>query len=63
MQRIVRVLENEWSAKLKTKVKLSFNSLYAHDLAGRAIAFGTLVQGGMEVVKATSVAGLITDDI
>ena len=56
---IAKVLDRELSAKLETDVKLSFDSLYAHDLAGRAMAFSKLVQGGMDIAKAAVLAGLM----
>ena len=62
VQLIAKVLERELGAKLETEVKLSFNSLYARDLAGRAMAFSKLVQGGMDVAMATALAGLIESD-
>ena len=62
VQHITRVLEREQSAKLETEVKLSFNSLYARDLAGRAMVFNKLVQGGMAVAMAAALTGLVERD-
>lgn len=62
-QSMAKVSECTLTAKLKTEVKLCFDSLYAHDLVGRAMALSKLVQGDMGVVKAASVAGLMTDDM
>ena len=62
VQPIAKVLERELTAKFETEVKLSFDSLYAHDLAGRAMAFSKLVQGGMDIAKAAALSGLIAGD-
>lgn len=42
-------------------VEFSFESLFASDIAGRARAFGSLVQGGMDVEEAAVLTGLISD--
>lgn len=62
VQALARILERELTAKLEVEVKLSFD-LYSVDLTGCAQVFQKLVAGGMEVVKAASVAGLMTDDV
>ena len=54
-----RMVEAELSAKLETKIGLDFSGLFAHDLAGRARAFQSLVGGGMDVAKAASLRGLM----
>ena len=40
---------------------LNFDSLFASDLSGRARAFGSLVQGGMDVTKAAGLSGLLVE--
>ena len=40
-------------------ISLSFDGLFAADLAGRARAFQSLVNGGMDVAKAAALAGLM----
>ena len=40
-------------------VEFSFEPLMASDIAGRARAFGSLVQGGMEIEEAAALTGLI----
>lgn len=53
----------ELAAKLDTPdVRFDFTQTYAHDLAGRAQAFGKLVQGGMATDKALAVSGLIVGE-
>ena len=54
-----RMVEAELSAKLETKIGLDFSSLYAHDLAGRARAFQSMVGGGMELERAAALSGLM----
>ena len=63
VQPIAGVLERELSAKLEAEVSLKFDGLYTHDLQGRATSFQKFVAGGMEVVKAASVAGLMTENV
>ena len=40
----------------------NFDRLFASDLSGRARAFGSMVQGGMDVTKAATLAGLMEQD-
>ena len=40
----------------------NFDKLFASDLSGRARAFGSMVQGGMDVTKAATLAGLMEQD-
>ena len=42
LQPVSRIIEEECSSKLDTEISLSFRSLMASDLAGRARAFGSL---------------------
>ena len=56
-----RLVELELSAKLDQDVRLSFDSLFASDLSGRARAFQSLVGGGMKVAKAAALAGLMEE--
>ena len=57
-----RLVELELCAKLDTEVTLSFEALYASDIAGRARAFQSMVGGGMDVTKAASLSGLMLAD-
>ena len=53
----------ELSRKLDVPgLRFNFASLWAHDLAGRAQAFGNMVKNGMPLDKAAGLAGLITDE-
>ena len=61
VQPLARVLEAELMEKLEAAVHLDFGDLYAHDLAGRAMAFQKLVAGGMPVQDAINVSGLMND--
>ena len=55
-----RIVETELRAKLDAPdLTLSFDSLYAADLSGRARAFQSMVGGGMEIEKAATLAGLM----
>ena len=56
---LARVLQDELSAKLDGEVALSFGRLFTGDLSGRARAFQSLVNGGMDLAKAAALAGLM----
>ena len=57
-----RIVAEELSAKFETDIGLSFDSLFAADLSGRARAFQSLVGGGMAVEKAAALAGLMQSE-
>ena len=59
VQPLGKLLASELSAKLEAEIDLDFSGLYAHDLAGRARAFSSLVGGGMDVTKAAALSGLM----
>ena len=60
---LARLVQDELRAKLDDPdLVLSFDSLFAGDLAGRARAFQSLVGGGMDVTKAAGLAGLMESD-
>jgi len=61
VQPLGRLLAAELSAKLETDVSLNFERLYAHDLAGRARAFQSMVGGGMDPAKAAGLSGLMVE--
>lgn len=50
------------AAEVDLIVEFSFESLMASDIAGRARAFGSLVQGGMDIEEAAQLTGLISDE-
>ena len=57
------MVEAELRAKAHPGISLSFDSLFAADLSGRARAFHSMVGVGMDVAKAAALAGLtISDD-
>ena len=57
-----RKVERELQDKLEDTVTLSWQELRASDLSGRARAFQSMVGGGMDVVKAVAIAGLMTPE-
>lgn len=56
---LAKIVSEELTAKFETDISLSFDQLFAADLAGRARAFQSLVGGGMEISKAAGLAGLL----
>ena len=63
VQPLAAVLERELADKLDAPdVKLRFESLYAHDLQGRATAFQKLVTAGMNVNEALVTSGLLDEN-
>ena len=54
-----RIVAEELSEKFETDISLSFDSLFAADLSGRARAFQSLVGGGMDLAKAAALSGLM----
>ena len=58
VESVARLVEAELSAKLESPVKLSFEGLWAHDLAGRAQAFKGMVAAGMSLERAVAISGL-----
>ena len=62
VQPIAKVLERELSTKLEAGISLNFDSLYAHDLQGRATSFKKLIEGGMPIEKAAALSGLMISD-
>ena len=60
---VARMVALELSRKLDVPgLRFKFDSLWAHDLAGRASSFKALVAGGMAVDKAAALAGLLAMD-
>ena len=50
------------AARFETEVSFNFDRLMASDLSGRARAFQSMVNGGMDVAKAAALAGLMSND-
>ena len=57
---VAETVGDELSAKLETPIRFRFESLYAHDLSGRAGSFAKLVAGGVAMPTALTIAGLDT---
>ncbi len=57
-----KLVESEMKAKLDDEITLSWGELRATDLSGRARAMQSMVNGGMSVTDAVSVAGLMVED-
>ena len=58
-----RIVETELRGKLDSPgLAFSWSELRASDIAGRARAFGSLVNGGMEIDKALAVTGLLSQE-
>ena len=63
VQPLAACVAGELAVKLDTPtLTLSFDRLFASDLSGRARAFQSLVNGGMDVNHAAGLAGLLLDD-
>ena len=57
-----KMIERELRLKLeRPSLSISFDALFASDLSGRARAFQSLVNGGMDTNKAAGLAGLMED--
>ena len=41
---------------------LDFSSLFASDITGRARAFGSMVNGGMDIERAAGLSGLLAGE-
>ena len=62
IQPVADLVAEELSNKLDQEIRFGFESLYAHDLAGRAQAFQKLAAGGMSIDRALAVSGLAISD-
>lgn len=60
LQPMAKLIEAQ-ALEVGLSVQFSFEGLFASDIAGRARAFGSLVQGGMDVEEAATLTGLISD--
>ena len=60
IQPLGRLVETA-AARAGVPVKISFDALMASDISGRARAFGSLVNGGMDIPDAQAVAGILLD--
>lgn len=57
-----KILEGELRKMYGGKAKVSFESLFASDIQGRARAFQSLAGGGMDLEKAAALSGLLIGD-
>ena len=57
-----RIVEAELRSKVDQNIGIGFDSLFASDLSGRARAFQSMVNGGLSVERAASLAGLMDQD-
>ena len=62
VQPLARIVQAELSETLDVDVSLSFDSLMASDLSGRARAFQSMVKAGLPIEKAAGLAGLMSDE-
>jgi len=58
---LAAVIAWELSGLIGRRVRFSFESLFASDIAGRARAFQSLVGGGMDIEQAAALSGLIME--
>ncbi len=61
LEPMARLVEAEWEAKTGMNCHLSFESLFAADLAGRGRVYKQLVDGGLSSVEALAIVGLRDD--
>ena len=54
-----KLVAEELTEKFEFPVSLSFDSLMASDISGRARAFQSMVGGGMDITKAAALSGLM----
>lgn len=60
---LVKIVQAELRTKLEVPdLQLKTDELFASDLAGRARAFGSMVQGGIAVNEAAALCGLVSTD-
>ena len=60
VQPMADIMAYELSIKFESEFSMSFDKLFASDLATRARAFQSLVGGGMEVERAAALAGVLS---
>ena len=57
-----KLVAEELTEKFEFPVSLNFDSLMASDISGRARAFQSMVGDGMDVTKAATLSGLMTEE-
>ena len=56
---LARCVEDEIARKLDVRARFDFGALWAHDTAGRAASFKSMVAGGMSLERAAALSGLL----
>ena len=56
------LVAEEFTRKLEVEVSLSFESLFASDLSGRARSLASMVKAGVDLTKAMALSGLLLDE-
>ena len=56
---LLNIVAQEIETKLEQRVSFDLSSLWAHDLAGRASSFKSMVTAGMEIDRAAALSGLL----
>ena len=59
IQPVGKLIEQELLVKFEMPVSLGFEPIAASDIQGRARAFQSMVGGGMDVIKAAALTGLL----
>ena len=59
---LAKIVAEELSVKFEADISLAFDSLFAADLSGRARAFQSLVNGGLDPAKAAALSGLMESE-
>ena len=62
LEPIARLIALELTEKFETPIGINLDRLFAADLAGRARAFQSMVGAGMDVTRAATLAGLMSQD-
>ena len=56
------LVAEEFTRKLDLSVSLSFESLFASDLSGRARSLRSMVESGLDLTQAMALSGLLLDE-
>ena len=59
---LAAIVAAELSLKLDRPIRLGFDQLWAHDLAGRAAAFQKMVAAGLSIERAAALAGVLEEE-
>ena len=61
LEPLARIVEAEFTAKMGVPCELSFETLFAADLAGRGTALKQMVESGVSLPEAMAIVGLGAD--